>query len=215
MSAQFVPWAIGAAVFAVFVLVLLNLALAARSGRQPPAAAPAADAPPEGQGVPTPQEPEAPEAEPAEALEVPSLPDLDRLRRLPGVRGVALWGAHGAVLRAEGELLGTILPEGRRLLETLRQAGASVGSGAWMSFRVEGLSGTIYGARMRQVSLVAVVDPSADPRQIERHLYEATLGVPPSLLEGSEGTEDRGAELAESVERGAGQLGDGLAEEDA
>ncbi len=213
MSAQFVPWAIGAAVFAIFVLVILNLTLAARSNRQPPAADPAAGGAAEHQAEPAAQGPEAQEAEPAEALAVPSLPDLDRLRRLPGVRGVALWGAHGAVLRAEGDLLGTILPEGRRLLETLRQAGASVGSGAWMSFRVEGLNGTIYGARMRQVSLVAVVDPSADPRQIERHLYEATLGVPASLLEGGE--EDSGPELAESLERGPEQLGDGRAEEDA
>lgn len=182
MSAVVVPWAIAFSVFAVFVLVVLNVTLAARGARreeppQPPVAE--TNKPEQGAGSLT-GEPGEVDAEDGPA--VPSLAALDCLRRLPGVRGVALWGAHGAVLQAEGDLLGTILPEASRLLETLHQAGAAIGTGPWMSFRVEGLGGTIYGAKMRGVSLVAVVDPSADSAQIERQLYQATLRAPIELL---------------------------------
>lgn len=185
MSAGLVPIAVGFAVMAIAILVILNLTLAA--GAKPAQEAPSRTVPanqdqaPNAEGDQTQRQGSDRESD----LELPSFQDLDLLRRLPGVRGVALWGAHGAVLRAEGELLETILPEAVQVLETLRHAGGAVGSGPWMSFKVEGLTGSIYGAKMHGVSLVVVTDPSAEATQIERHLYQATLHAPAELGEPS------------------------------
>ncbi|MHB1980650.1 MAG: hypothetical protein ACYCOS_02925 [Sulfobacillus sp.] len=183
MSAALVPIAVGFVAMAVAVLVILNLSLAAGARTVPEAAGDKAAETQEQPPVADDQQLERQESDQESELELPSFQDLDALRRLPGVRGVALWGVHGAVLRAEGELLETILPEAARVLETLRQAGGAVGSGPWMSFKVEGLTGSMYGARMHGVSLVVVTDPSAEASQIERQLYQTTLHAPAELAQ--------------------------------
>ncbi len=183
MSAALVPIAVGFVAMAVSVLVILNLSLAAGARAVPDAAGETAAETQEQPPVAEDQQLKRQEPDQESGLDLPSFQDLDALRRLPGVRGVALWGAHGAVLRAEGELLETILPEAARVLDTLRQAGGAVGSGPWMSFKVEGLTGSIYGARMHGVSLVVVTDPSAEASQIERQLYQTTLHTPAELAQ--------------------------------
>lgn len=183
MSAALVPIAVGFATAALAILVILNLTLA-RGARRADGAEGQDAKPSEAETAPTESaQIERQELGPESELELPSFQDLDQLRRLPGVRGVALWGPHGAVLRAEGELLETILPEAVKVLETLRHVGGAVGSGPWMSFKVEGLTGSIYGAKMHGVSLVVVTDPSAEANQIERHVYQATLHAPGQLAE--------------------------------